>query len=98
MFEVGSSLEGRSIRGIRIAGPSPDKPALYMQGCQHAREWIAVMVSIYLADALVERYDTDPEITCPAGGGSVTVSGSMMRSFNSLSRSCPPTVVLSRPN
>ncbi len=61
-FTVGSSLEGLPIHGIRITGPGEDKPAVLLNGCQHAREWIAVMVPMYVADRLVRDYDTDPEI------------------------------------
>jgi carboxypeptidase A4 len=63
---AGSSLEKRSIRGIRIANdaasPGQCKPALVFAATQHAREWVTSMVTMYLADALVTRYDTDPVI------------------------------------
>jgi murein tripeptide amidase MpaA len=67
VFEVGQSLEGRAIRGIRISGPDVNdpslaKPAVLFNGCQHAREWVAVMVPMYIADTLVRQYDLDPAI------------------------------------
>ena len=62
VFDVGLSIEGREIRGIRITGPGADKPAVFLQGCQHAREWIAVMVPVYIADRLIMEYDNDPSI------------------------------------
>ncbi|QOJ18898.1 MAG: hypothetical protein HRU76_15450 [Phycisphaeraceae bacterium] len=58
-FQVGTSLEGRPIRGLRIAGAGQNKPGFLIQGCQHAREWIAVMVPMYLADRLIRTYQTD---------------------------------------
>lgn len=61
-FVVGNSLEGRPIRGIRItssAGGGRRKRGMLFASTQHAREWIAPMVTMYLADALVTRYDTD---------------------------------------
>ena len=53
VFLVGLSLEGREIRGIRITGPGADKPAVMLNGTQHAREWIAPMVSTSTAERLV---------------------------------------------
>lgn len=60
-INLGTSLEGRSIYGIRITGPDGPlgKPALLYNGCQHAREWVAVMVPMYIADRLIRTYDTD---------------------------------------
>lgn len=63
IFEVGDSLEGRTIFGIRITGPGPNKPVVLLNGCQHAREWVAVMVPMYIADQLIREYDVDPVIT-----------------------------------
>ena len=62
VINVGTSLEGRTINGIRITGPGTGKPPVLFNGCQHAREWIAVMVPMYIADTLINDYDTDPAI------------------------------------
>ncbi|MFG0330053.1 MAG: M14 family metallopeptidase [Phycisphaerales bacterium] len=63
-IEVGTSLRGRSIFGMRITSGTPgDRPAVLIHGCQHAREWITVMVNMYLADQFVRAYGTDPTIT-----------------------------------
>jgi hypothetical protein len=62
VFEIGQSIEGRTIHGIRISGPGEDKPAVLLNGCQHAREWISVMVTTCIADRLVGGYDVDPTI------------------------------------
>ncbi len=59
---VGESLEGRAIRGIRITGPGQDKPAVLINGCQHAREWISPMVTMYAADRLISDYDADAQV------------------------------------
>lgn len=60
---VGTSTEGRTIFAMRITGPdSDDKPGVLFNGCQHAREWISVMVPMYIADQLVRNYDSSPEI------------------------------------
>ncbi len=52
LVEIGMSLEGRPIRGIHIATPDgdPDRPIVVVQGCQHAREWITVASTVYVAE------------------------------------------------
>ena len=62
LLDLGDSIEGRSILAVRIAGPGDDKPAVLLHGLQHAREWIAAMVPMYVADRLVYGYDDDPQI------------------------------------
>jgi len=62
LFDVATSHEGRQIRGIRITGPGSNKPAVQFNGCHHAREWISVMVPMWIADKLVYEYDTNPQI------------------------------------
>ncbi len=50
--DIGLSLEGRMIRGVRITNPGPaDRPVVLVQGCQHAREWIAAASSVFAAEA-----------------------------------------------
>ena len=65
-FTVGTSIEGRPIKGLRISNdaayPGRRKAGMVFGATQHAREWIAPMVTMYLAEALVTRYDTDPAI------------------------------------
>lgn len=60
MHGIGSSLDGRTIWALRI-GSSTGKPML-INGTQHAREWIAAMVTTCVADRLVRDYDRDPAI------------------------------------
>jgi hypothetical protein len=62
VFEIGQSIEGRTIHAVRISGPGEDKPAVLLNGCQHAREWITVMVTTCIADRLVAGYDVDATI------------------------------------
>ncbi len=69
-FVAGTSLEGRPIRGVRIANLNPadpvadeaSKPGFAIQGCQHAREWVSPASTTYLADTLVRDYGTDPVV------------------------------------
>lgn len=62
---IGTSLEGRPIRGIRIvgAGGSGGKPDVMYAGGIHAREWITTMAMPYLAETLLTSYGTDPLLT-----------------------------------
>jgi len=62
LIDVGTTLEGRHIYGVRISGPGTNKPAVQFNGCHHAREWISVMVPMWIADRLVYEYDTDSQI------------------------------------
>lgn len=58
---IGHSLENREIRMLRITGPGPGpKPGVFYHGLQHAREWITGSMVLYLADHLVNNYNTDP--------------------------------------
>jgi len=63
LFVAGQSAQGRDITGIRITGPGTGlKPGALIHGGQHAREWITVPVTVYLADQLIRQYDSNPEI------------------------------------
>jgi hypothetical protein len=60
IVQIGTSIEGRAIRGLRIerSGAVP-KPLVVVNGTQHAREWIAAMSTLYVADLLVTESDSD---------------------------------------
>ncbi len=59
---IGRSIEGRPIQAVRIGGTAPDAKPMLINGTQHAREWIATMVTTCIADRLVQRYAIDPTI------------------------------------
>ncbi|MDP7006075.1 MAG: M14 family zinc carboxypeptidase [Phycisphaerales bacterium] len=63
-FIVGSTHEGRDIHGIRITAPgdTTGRKQVLFNGCQHAREWIAVMVPVYVAENIVNGWFNDPAI------------------------------------
>ncbi|MCH7791705.1 MAG: hypothetical protein IID31_05430 [Planctomycetes bacterium] len=67
LFEVGRTIEGRSIRGIRISSDAAtidrSRPAIFVTGCHHAREWIAVEAPLYIAEQLAAGYGVDPAVT-----------------------------------
>lgn len=58
---IGATLEGRPIWALRIGGANARTPML-VNGTQHAREWIASMVTTCVADRLVRDYDRDPNV------------------------------------
>jgi hypothetical protein len=57
---LGTSVEGRPIRAIEVSRGGRVKIAL--NGGQHAREWIAVMVPICIADRLLAAHDSDSRV------------------------------------
>ncbi|MBG81134.1 MAG: hypothetical protein CMJ39_10580 [Phycisphaerae bacterium] len=60
---IGTSHEGRQIRGVVIrSGEDNGRPAVLFNGCQHAREWISPMTTIYIADTLLSQYAVNPAI------------------------------------
>jgi Zinc carboxypeptidase len=61
--ELGGSLEGRAIPALRIGTAGDDAPAVLYSGTMHAREWLATMVAMCVADDLVGGYGGDPSIT-----------------------------------
>ncbi|MBN2448511.1 MAG: choice-of-anchor J domain-containing protein [Phycisphaerae bacterium] len=62
LIDIGDSIEGRDIWCLQITGPGSGKPGVLFNGTQHAREWIAGAVNMYIADQLVYQYDSDPAI------------------------------------
>lgn len=67
-FDVGQSLENRTIFGVRIDSPTTGplgtiKPVLYLHATQHAREWVAPMTVMYIAEQLVSGHGTDAAAT-----------------------------------
>ena len=59
---IGASVESRPLWALRIKGDAPDATPMLINGTQHAREWIAAMVTTCVADRLVRGYDHDPKI------------------------------------
>jgi len=63
-YPIGTSIQGRTLFGMRITSSEggEDKPLVVFDGLHHAREFIALMVPMYIADTLVRSYDTDAEV------------------------------------
>lgn len=60
---IGTSLENRQIRGVRIGTqPEGQLPGFLFNACQHAREWATPMTAMLLAETLIEGAGSDPRI------------------------------------
>ncbi|HLO41724.1 MAG TPA: M14 family zinc carboxypeptidase [Phycisphaerales bacterium] len=60
---VGGSIEQREIYAIRLNAGGTPKPIIMLNSVQHAREWITVMTTMYIADQLLAGYGTEPSAT-----------------------------------
>jgi murein tripeptide amidase MpaA len=62
---LGSSLEGRPIRVLRVSGPgaTAQRGAFVVNGGQHAREWVTPMTVMYIAERLLLEYGSDARST-----------------------------------
>lgn len=68
LFDIGTTVEGRAISGIRITGAksfSKDQftPGILFIGSHHAREHLSTEVPMFLIKTLLEQYKKDPKIT-----------------------------------
>ncbi|MCP4251624.1 MAG: hypothetical protein GY778_31690 [bacterium] len=63
LVDVGTTLEGRTIWGVRISNGGGDKPGVVYFGGQHAREWVTTTTPSYFATYLLDKYGTDPTVT-----------------------------------
>ena len=64
-YIIGSTHEGRDIWAVKISdNPSEDEeePGAVFLGCHHAREWISVEVPLYIAQYLIDNYDSDTDV------------------------------------
>jgi carboxypeptidase A2 len=62
-ISLGSSIELRDIYALKIGAAGVNKPAVLIQATQHAREWIAPMTAMFIADSLLTGYGVDSRIT-----------------------------------
>jgi hypothetical protein len=71
-FNVGTSPGNDGVqytmRGIAVSGPDTpqnpraNRPQLFFNACQHAREWISPATATFIADQLLEKYATDARV------------------------------------
>ncbi|XP_065185159.1 carboxypeptidase B-like [Sycon ciliatum] len=65
LVEVGKTYEGRVLRAVHITGHSSNasKPAFWMDGGIHSREWISPATVVYILGHLLEGYGKETSIT-----------------------------------
>jgi hypothetical protein len=65
LVTIGTTYQKNKILGLRITDKSVTvpKPAIYYDGCIHAREWIAAAVVQYIADQLISGFQKDDLVT-----------------------------------
>lgn len=75
IVEIGETLEGRMVRGVRVTadGSGAQKPAILINGGQHAREWISPAACMWLIDQLVAGYGLDAGVTAALDGVDIIV-------------------------
>jgi carboxypeptidase T len=63
---IGFTALGQPIRALKISSTpgvnDPTKGDVVFMACHHAREWMSVETTLYIADELLARYATNPEI------------------------------------
>lgn len=60
---IGSSIEGRPILALEIGGQGEDAVPMLINGAQHAREWIAAIVPICVAERLIDGRASDSSLS-----------------------------------
>ncbi|TKR96997.1 hypothetical protein L596_010930 [Steinernema carpocapsae] len=65
VFTLGTTFEGRTIKGIKIGNPISDtsKRIVWIDGGMHAREWAAIHTALWFIEQLIANYEIDPQIT-----------------------------------
>jgi len=64
VVDLGKSYEGRELLAVKVtASNATNTPAIWFDGCIHAREWIATATVIYMLNQFLKEYNRDPEVT-----------------------------------
>jgi murein tripeptide amidase MpaA len=64
LINLGNSYEGRELLAVKVtASNATNTPAIWFDGCIHAREWIATATVIYMLGNLLSDYSRDPTVT-----------------------------------
>lgn len=73
---AGTSLQGRDIPAVRITGPgdASSRPVVFINGGQHAREWIGPATVMYLAERLMEDYGSNPRVTALLDAAEIVIA------------------------
>ncbi|XP_033628034.1 carboxypeptidase B-like [Asterias rubens] len=63
-FQIATSYEKRPINCLKVGAPSPTgdvKPAIFLLGGMHSREWISPATVMYMAKELIEGYAVEDD-------------------------------------
>jgi len=63
---VGKSLEGRDLFGVKITtnkNKNADKPIIWYNGGQHAREWVSISTVAWITTELLDQYGKTANVT-----------------------------------
>jgi len=64
LINLGNSYEGRELLAVKVTASNATKtPAIWFDGCIHAREWIATATVIYMLGNILSDYNRDPVVT-----------------------------------
>ncbi|XP_055464104.1 carboxypeptidase A2 [Psammomys obesus] len=63
---IGSSFENRPVSVLKFS-TGGDKPAIWLDGGIHAREWVTQATALWTANKIASDYGTDPAITSLLG-------------------------------
>eukprot|EP00058_Branchiostoma_floridae_P011798 XP_002597286.1 hypothetical protein BRAFLDRAFT_118166 [Branchiostoma floridae] len=63
VFQIGTSHQGRAINAIKVGSAGSNKPAVFLEGMIHAREWVVGATLLYNIKFLLEGYGSDSQIT-----------------------------------
>jgi murein tripeptide amidase MpaA len=64
LVSIGKTVEGRSIWGLVITSKKQtNKPGIFLNGGQHAREWISPSTVAYIAYSLLSGYKSNATVT-----------------------------------
>lgn len=77
IVSLGSSVQGRPIRAIKISDhPTVDDPTeadVVFVALHHAREWLATETALYVAEQIALRYETDPQVQADVDAAQVWI-------------------------
>ncbi|CAN7991945.1 unnamed protein product [Ixodes hexagonus] len=61
---IGKTEDGLAIRGLKISsGGNSTRPAIWIDGGTHAREWISTASTLFLIDRFLNRYNDSSQVT-----------------------------------
>jgi murein tripeptide amidase MpaA len=57
---IGSSVQGKAIRVLKISNGNPGNKAIWMDGGIHAREWISPATVTFIINQFVSNFESEP--------------------------------------